>query len=91
MGKRIITILLILTLLCAAGLLVKTEYSKWRAAQPDALRTQVYEELTQAFPEFLEKHGMRRIRFHDLRHPYVKHTTKNNLCKSRKPEPCFWL
>ena len=24
--------------------------------------------LTQAFPEFLEKHGMRRIRFHDLRH-----------------------
>ncbi|MBR6935449.1 MAG: tyrosine-type recombinase/integrase [Clostridia bacterium] len=24
--------------------------------------------LTQAFPEFLESHGMRRIRFHDLRH-----------------------
>ena len=24
--------------------------------------------LTQAFPQFLEKHGMRRIRFHDLRH-----------------------
>ena len=24
--------------------------------------------LTQAFPEFLEKHGLRRIRFHDLRH-----------------------
>jgi len=24
--------------------------------------------LTQVFPEFLEKHGMRRIRFHDLRH-----------------------
>ena len=24
--------------------------------------------LTQAFPEFLEKRGMRRIRFHDLRH-----------------------
>ena len=24
--------------------------------------------LTQAFPDFLEKHGMRRIRFHDLRH-----------------------
>ena len=24
--------------------------------------------LTQAFPEFLKKHGMRRIRFHDLRH-----------------------
>ena len=24
--------------------------------------------LTQAFPAFLEKHGLRRIRFHDLRH-----------------------
>jgi integrase len=24
--------------------------------------------LTQGFPEFLESHGMRRIRFHDLRH-----------------------
>ena len=24
--------------------------------------------LTQTFPEFLKKHGMRRIRFHDLRH-----------------------
>ena len=24
--------------------------------------------LTQAFPEFLESHGLRRIRFHDLRH-----------------------
>ena len=24
--------------------------------------------LTQAFPDFLEKHGLRRIRFHDLRH-----------------------
>ena len=32
--------------------------------------------LTSAFPKFLESHGLRRIRFHDLRHPYVKHTTK---------------
>ena len=24
----------------------------------------------------LESHGLRRMRFHDLRHPYVKHTTK---------------
>ena len=34
--------------------------------------------LTQAFPEFLENHGLRRIRFHDLRHPDVKQATKNN-------------
>ncbi len=25
--------------------------------------------LTQVFPVFLEEHGLRRIRFHDLRHP----------------------
>ena len=32
--------------------------------------------LTQHFPNFLVSHRMKRIRFHDLRHPYVKHTTK---------------
>ena len=32
--------------------------------------------LTSAFPKFLEDHGLRRMRFHDLRHPYVKPTTK---------------
>mgnify|MGYP000780381135 CR=1 FL=1 len=32
--------------------------------------------LTSAFPKFLENHGLRRMRFHDLRHPYVKPTTK---------------
>ena len=34
------------------------------------------EYLTNAFPKFLESHGLRRMRFHDLRHPYVKHMTK---------------
>ena len=34
------------------------------------------EYLTNAFPKFLESHGLRRMRFHDQRHPYVKHTTK---------------
>ena len=32
--------------------------------------------LTQHFPLILQKNGMRKIRFHDLRHPYVKPTTK---------------
>ena len=32
--------------------------------------------LTTSFQVLLEKNGMRKIRFHDLRHPYVKHTTK---------------
>ena len=32
--------------------------------------------LTEAFAKLLKKHGLRKIRYHDLRHPYVKHTTK---------------
>jgi integrase len=33
--------------------------------------------LTEYFPKYIAKHGMPKMRFHDLRHPYVKHTTKN--------------
>ena len=29
---------------------------------------------------------VKRIRLHDIRHPYVKHTTKNIILKSRKPK-----
>ena len=32
--------------------------------------------ITSHFPKLLKQYGMRDIRFHDLRHPYVKHTTK---------------
>ncbi len=32
--------------------------------------------LTSQFPQYIQKHGCKRMRFHDLRHPYVKHTTK---------------
>ena len=39
------------------------------------------------FRSFIEQHGFKKIRFHDLRHPYVKHTTKNISCKSRNPKP----
>ena len=34
----------------------------------------------------LREAGLPAIRFHDLRHPYVKHTTKNIILKSRKPK-----
>ena len=34
----------------------------------------------------LKRAGLPRIRFHDLRHPYVKHTTKKYSCKSRNPK-----
>ena len=32
--------------------------------------------VTEQFPKLLDANGLRRIRFHDLRHPYVKPTTK---------------
>ena len=32
--------------------------------------------LTASFPKLLKKNNLRHIRYHDLRHPYVKHTTK---------------
>lgn len=51
MGKKIAVVILILALLGAGGLFAKTEYTKWHAAQPDALKTQVYEDIAQTFPE----------------------------------------
>ena len=36
--------------------------------------------------KILKDAGLEYIRFHDLRHPYVKHTTKNIILKSRKPK-----
>ena len=35
--------------------------------------------LTDAFRKFLEKNNLRHIRFHDLRHPYVKHYENDEL------------
>ena len=32
--------------------------------------------VTENFSKILRRNGLRHIRFHDLRHPYVKHTTK---------------
>lgn len=32
--------------------------------------------VTENFSKILKRNGLRHIRFHDLRHPYVKHTTK---------------
>lgn len=32
--------------------------------------------VTESFPKLLKAKGMRQIRYHDLRHPYVKPTTK---------------
>jgi len=45
--------------------------------------------LSQHFPDFLLAHQMKRIRFHDLRHPYVKHTTKIYPAKAEIPNHQF--
>ena len=44
--------------------------------------------LTSAFPKLLEKNGLRKIRYHDLRHPYVKCKTKNILTKRHLVREC---
>ena len=35
--------------------------------------------LSDGFKRILEQNSLRVIRLHDLRHPYVKHTTKNRF------------
>lgn len=42
--------------------------------------------ITIMFQRVLTRHNIPHFRFHDLRHPYVTHTPKNNLCKSRNPK-----
>lgn len=32
--------------------------------------------VTQRFADLIKQYGLRKIRFHDLRHPYVKRKTK---------------
>ena len=49
--------------------------------------------ISRRFPKLLKEHGMPHIRFHELRHPYVKLTTKKYICKSRNPKlplPITW-
>ena len=42
--------------------------------------------LTAHFPKVLEKNHMPKLRFHDLRHPYVKHTTKKFNSEKQKTQ-----
>ena len=63
-----------------------TDYLDYIYVDPMGKRIQP-DFLSQHFPDFLVAHQMKRIRFHDLRHLYVKHTTKNISCKSRNPKP----
>lgn len=42
--------------------------------------------ITQHFEIVLKNHGLKKIRFHDLRHPYVKHTTKKYNSEKQKTQ-----
>lgn len=42
--------------------------------------------VTESFPKLLKAKGMRQIRYHDLRHPYVKHTTKKYNSEKQKTQ-----
>ncbi len=42
--------------------------------------------VTESFPKLLKAKGMRQIRYHDLRHPYVKPTTKNKYLQKQKSQ-----
>ena len=42
--------------------------------------------ISSTFSVLLEKNGLKRIRFHDLRHPYVKLTTKNKSLQKQKSQ-----
>ena len=42
--------------------------------------------VSQKFQKILELYGLRPIRFHDLRHPYVKHTTKKYFLQKQKSQ-----
>ena len=42
--------------------------------------------ISRYFSDLLRKNGLRRIRFHDLRHPYVKHTTKKYNSEKQKTQ-----
>ena len=42
--------------------------------------------ITDHFKLLLKQHGLRHIRFHDLRHPYVKHTTKKYNSEKQKTQ-----
>ena len=42
--------------------------------------------VTDWLAKFSKRHGLPHINPHAFRHPYVKHTTKNIILKSRKPK-----
>ena len=42
--------------------------------------------VSSTFGKLLAKNNLRHIRFHDLRHPYVKHTTKKYNSEKQKTQ-----
>ncbi len=57
----------------------KTVDSEWVFPSPlDSAKTRHPSAVRKRLQIMLERAGCPKVRFHDLRHPYVKYTTKNN-------------
>lgn len=55
-------------------------FTKWNGAPIDP------KTVTTWFPGFLAAHNLPPVHFHSLRHPYVKHTTKNKSLQKQKSQ-----
>lgn len=67
----------------------KTVDSEWIFPSPiDCSKTRHPSAVRKRLQIMLERAGCPKVRFHDLRHPYVKYTTKNNCdmltCSARQ-------
>ena len=72
------TVILPLSLLKALGAYKETVDSEWMFPSPtDNGRPRNPSSVRKRLQLILERAGCKNVRFHDLRHPYVKPTTKN--------------
>ena len=73
------TIILVPSLLQILSKYKETIDSEWIFPSPlDSTRTRHPSAVRKRMQIILERAGCKKVRFHDLRHPYVKYTTKNN-------------
>ena len=64
-----------------------TVSSKWMFPSPfDDDKPRAPEALGKKMHGILERVGCKQVRYHDLRHPYVKYTTKNIFLQKQKSQ-----
>ena len=74
------TVILPPSLLKTLAVYKETVDSEWMFPSPtDNVRPRNLSSVRKRLQLILERAGCKKVRFHDLRHPYVKPTTKNKL------------